>query len=63
MSAETIIPEIGYSADVVAQMCGVSKRTVSNWVKRGVLPGRVVGGKLIVFRGPVDRLRAEAEAA
>lgn len=63
MSTEVIIPEIGYRSDVVARMFGVTKRTVTNWVKQGVLPGRIVGGTVLVYRGPVDRMRAEAEAA
>jgi phage terminase Nu1 subunit (DNA packaging protein) len=54
---------VGYHSAQIAEMFGVSKRTVADWVKRGVLPGRVIGGTLIVYRGPVDRILAEATAA
>ena len=62
MSNETIT-RLGYRASECAQMFGVSESAVRAWVRNGVLPGRVIGGTVIVWRSAVDRLRAEAEAA
>jgi hypothetical protein len=62
VTTETIIP-VGYRTGEVAAMFGVDPRTVNNWVRTGVLPGRLVGRTLLIWRGPVDRLLAEAEAA
>lgn len=59
---ETIIP-VGYRSTQVAEMFNVSTRTVTEWVRRGVLPGRILGGTVIVYKPAVDRIRAEAEAA
>ena len=62
MSNETIIP-VFYRTGEVAKFVGVSDRAVRTWVHTGVLKGTVVGGTVLVFRGPVDRLLAEAGAA
>jgi len=40
----------------VAQLLGVSRHTVVNWIKRGFLPGLKLGGRLYVPRSELTRV-------
>lgn len=62
MSCESITP-VAYRCSEVAALFGVTGKTVANWVRSGVLKGTVVGGTVLVYRDPVDRIVAEARAA
>ena len=39
----------------VATRMGVSRQTVVNWIKRGVIPGTRLGGRLVVATKVVER--------
>ena len=52
----------------VAKRVGVSRQTIVNWVKRGVIPGRRVGGRTLIHPdaladfAPLERLLDELDA-
>lgn len=54
---------IAYRCSEVAALLGVTGKTVANWVRSGVLKGTVVGGTVLVWRGPIDRMIAEGKSA
>lgn len=54
---------ITYKGSEAAKILGVHRRTVTRWVRDGVLPGRIISGTCLVYRQAVDRMKAEAEAA
>lgn len=63
MPENEISETISYKASEAAKIIGVHRRTVTRWVREGVLPGRIIAGTCLVYRGAVDRMRAEADAA
>lgn len=42
---------------------GVNRRTITRWVRDGVLPGRIISGTCLVYRRAVEELCSEPEAA
>ena len=60
---------IWLTTGAVAKRVGVSRQTIVNWVKRGILPGRRVGGRILIHPdslanfAPLERLLDELDAA
>jgi len=52
---DEVRPSRYYTTTQVAERLGVSRQTVVNWIKRGVIPGARLGGRLVVPLSVMER--------
>ena len=45
----------------IAELLGVTERTVRRWIADSILPSTKIGGSRLVARGDLDRLLGEDE--
>lgn len=43
-------------ASVMAELCGVTRPTVANWIRRGTVAGRKIGQQWFTYQSELDRL-------
>ena len=51
-----------YTIEETAEIIGVSVPVVNNWVRRGLLQGYRLDGRVVIPRAPIDEYRPIAEA-
>lgn len=56
-------PRAYLRAGDIAQLCGVSLRTVRRWIASGTLPSRKVGGVRLVAREALEEMISPAPPA
>jgi excisionase family DNA binding protein len=68
-AAQNARPDTAWlTTGAVAKRVGVTRQTIVNWVKRGVIPGRRVGGRTLIHPNaladfaPLERLLDELDA-